>query len=596
MLQLTADEQLKTWLARFAASLEKGNIPAVLALFQVGCHWRDLLCFTWSIATFDGRDEIEAMLEATLDGAAPSALTPEHGTARQDGETVEGWFRFETARFRGRGHVRLKDGLCWTLFTAALELKGHEEKAGRRREQGVGYGAERGRPTWVEQRQRRDQALGDTVQPYCLVIGGGQGGLALAARLNRLEVPTLVIDSLPRPGDAWRRRYRSLHLHDPIWMNHLPYMPFPDHWPVYIAKDRMGDWLEMYADAMGVHFWGSTTASSARYDDVAKEWTVTVERGGALVTLRPRQLVIATGLSGAPATPRFPGAESFRGVQCHSSDYASGEAFSGKRAVVIGSNNSAHDICADLWENGAAVTMVQRSSTLVARAPTLFRMITSRLYSEDAIAAGIGTEQADFIAASRPFAVLTDIHRRLYAELRAADAQFYAGLEKAGFLLDFGDDDTGLSMKYLRRASGYYIDVGASDLVIRGEIALRSGVTVARILPDGVQLSDGTVLAADVIVYATGYEPMESWIARLVSPEVAEGVGHVWGLGSGTRLDPGPWIGELRNMWKPTRQEGLWMHAGNLAQVRFYSRILALQIQARMLGVETPVFDPKGLG
>lgn len=248
---------------------------------------------------------------------------------------------------------------------------------------------------------------------------------------------------------------------------------------------------------------------------------------------------------------RFPGVESFRGEQGHSSAFDSGAAWAGRKCVVIGSNNSAHDICADLWEHGAAVTMVQRSSTMVARAETLFRFITGRLFSEDALAAGISTEQADDLAAPRPDAMVAELHRGLYRDIRAHDADFYDRLAKAGFMLDFGEDDTGLSMKYLRRASGYYTDVGASALV-----------------------------ASDEIV-------------QLISPEVAARVGHVWGLGSGTRRDPGPWAGELRNMWKPTRQEGLWLQAGNLQQVRFCSRIPALQIQARMLGLQTPVHDPR---
>ncbi len=596
MLQLTAQDQATSFLARLGAALEARDIPAALALFGQDSHWRDLLCFTWSIVTSSGRAEIEAMLRACLDSAAPGAMTVEPGSAREADGVVEAWFRFETARLRGRGHVRLQDGLCRTLLTAAEELKGHPETAGPRRERGVPYGAERGRPTWTERRDRAGAALGTTAQPYCVIIGGGQAGLVLAARLNRLNVPTLVIDSLARPGDAWRQRYRSLHLHDPIWANHLPYMPFPDHWPVYIPKDRMGDWLEMYADVTGVHIWNSTVAKGASYDADAGEWTVQVERAGQPVTLRPKQLVIATGLSGAPQMPDFPGAETFRGVQCHSSAFLSGEAWAGKKCVVIGSNNSAHDICADLWEHGADVTMVQRSSTMVARIDTMFRMITSRLYSEDALAAGISTEQADYTAASRPFAMLADLHRALYRDLREQDADFYARLEKAGFMLDFGEDETGLTLKYLRRGSGYYIDVGASDLIASGEIALRSRVQVARLRPEGVELSDGSVLPAELIVHATGYDAMETWIAQLISPEVAARVGHVWGLGSNTRRDPGPWAGELRNMWKPTRQEGLWIQAGNLAQVRFYSRILALQIQARMLGVPTPVHDPRTFG
>ncbi|HEX2138480.1 MAG TPA: hypothetical protein VHG33_02090, partial [Woeseiaceae bacterium] len=50
------------------------------------------------------------------------------------------------------------------------------------------------------------------------------------------------------------------------------------------------------------------------------------------------------------------------------------------------------------------------------------------------------------------------------------------------------------------------------------------------------------------------------------------------------------WEGELRNMWKPTQQEGLWFHGGNLFQARFYSLILALQIKARAAGIPTPVY------
>ncbi len=596
MLQLTAEDQAKAWLARFAGAIEVRSIPDIVALLREDAQWRDLLSLTWSIATFDGPAEITAMLDACLDGAAPTGIAIEPGSGAEKDGTVEAWFRFETTLLRGRGHVRLVDGRCRTLFTSAIEIKGHEESTGRRRERGVDHGAQRGRQTWVERREARDVALGTTEQPYCLIIGGSQGGMSLAARLNRLGVPTLVIDSLERPGDAWRRRYRSLHLHDAIWACHLPYMPFPDHWPVFIPKDRMGDWLDAYAEMMEISFWGSTSALRAQYDEASATWTVEVEREGKPVTLHPKQLVLATGMSGAPAIPQFPGAETFRGEQCHSSAFDSGAAYAGRRAVVIGSNNSAHDICADLWEHGAQVTMVQRSSTLVARADTLFRFITGKLFSEEAIAAGITTEQADFMAASRPYAMVAELHRGLYRDIRAHDATFYDSLEKAGFMLDFGEDDTGLSMKYLRRASGYYIDVGASELVANGEVALRSRVQVARLRPEGVELSDGSVLEADLIVHATGYDPMETWIAQLISPAVAERVGHVWGLGSDTRRDPGPWVGELRAMWKPTRQEGLWLQGGNLQQVRFYSRILALQIQARMLGLATAVHDPKGMG
>jgi putative flavoprotein involved in K+ transport len=330
-----------------------------------------------------------------------------------------------------------------------------------------------------------------------------------------------------------------------------------------------------------------------RYDPDTQDWTVTVEREGMTVVLRPRHLVLATGMSGMPNVPQFPGAESFRGVQLHSSQFRGDDDYRGRRCIVLGSNNSAHDICAALWEQDADVTMIQRSSTHVVRSETLMELALGDLYSESAIRAGITTDIADLLFASIPYRIMPDVHRPIYQEIAHRDADLYRRLEQAGFLLDFGDDGSGLFMKYLRRASGYYIDVGASDLIADGRIKLHSGVNIERIERDAVVLTDGVVLPADLIVYATGYGSMNGWAARLISQEVADRVGKCWGLGSGTTKDPGPWEGELRNMWKPTQQLGLWFHGGNLHQSRHYSLYLALQLKARMAGLPTPVF---GLG
>jgi putative flavoprotein involved in K+ transport len=587
----TPEARLAGWIADFAARLAARDTHGAAALFHQDGHWRDMLAFSWSIVTLDGPEPIARMLGECLDRIAPRDIRLDPGSATETDGVTEGWFRFETSTASARGHVRLRDGKAWTVFTVALGLTGHEERIGTRREAGVEHGAIRGRRHWPERRAAERAALGTTRQPYCVVIGAGQGGLALGARLKRLGVPTLLIERHARPGDAWRTRYDSLCLHDPVWTNHLPYLPFPESWPVFTPKDRMADWLDFYAEAMELDIWCETEARAATFDASRGEWTLTVARGGETVALHPRQLVLATGMSGAPAVPAIPGAETFGGVQCHSSAFRGGAAFAGKRCIVVGSNNSAHDICADLWEHGAQVTMLQRSSTTVVRSERLMEFSWGRLYSEAALEAGITTEQADLILASRPFALVTRIMRGVYAEIRRLDADFYAALEGAGFLLDFGEDGTGHGLKYFRRGSGYYIDVGASRLIIAGEIALRSRVRIARIVPDGVHLDDGSVLPADLIVYATGFDPMERWIAELISPEVARKVGHVWGLGSGTAKDPGPWEGELRNMWKPTAQEGLWLQGGNLLQARFYSRLLAMQIKARMEGIPTPVYQ-----
>jgi putative flavoprotein involved in K+ transport len=574
------------WLADFQTVLERRDIDAAVALFAPESYWRDLVAFTWNISTQEGPAAIRTMLQADV---KPSAFALE-GEATEAGGVIDAWFTFETAVARGHGHLRLKDGKAWTLLTTMTELKGFEEQTGERRVKGAEHGAQPGRKTWLEKRQIEASTLGFDEQPYVLIIGGGQGGIALGARLRRLGVPAIIVEKNEKPGDSWRKRYKSLCLHDPVWYDHLPYLPFPDHWPVFAPKDKIGDWLEMYTKVMELNYWGGTTAKKARFDEATQQWEVTVERGGKTITLKPTQLVFALGVSGYPNVPKIAGAETFEGEQHHSSQHPGPEAYKGKKCVVLGSNNSSHDICAALWEGGADVTMIQRSSTHIAPSDSLMELALGGLYSESAVKAGVTTDKADLIFASIPYKIMAPMQVPVYDAMKIRDADLYARLEKAGFLLDFGVDGSGLFMKYLRRGSGYYIDVGASELVANGSIKLKSGVNIERINPKSVMLTDGTELPADLLVYATGYGSMNGWLADLISPEVADKVGKVWGLGSDTPKDPGPWEGELRNMWKPTQVPQLWIHGGNLHQSRHYSQFLALQLKARMEGLETPVY------
>jgi putative flavoprotein involved in K+ transport len=576
------------WLADFQAALTARDVDRAVELFAPGCFWRDLVAFSWNITTAEGHDGVRDLLEATLDSTDPRDFRAGEAPTGADG-VDEAWIAFETAVGRGRGHLRLQDGRAWTLLTTLYELTGHEEPAGTRRPAGAEHGVHRDRETWQDRRDREARELGYATQPEVLVIGGGQGGIALGARLRQLDVPTIVIDKHPRPGDQWRSRYKSLCLHDPVWYDHLPYLKFPDNWPVFAPKDKIADWLESYTRVMEVNYWSNTRAISAAYDEATGEWTVTVERDGVPVVLRPRQLVLATGMSGKPNVPDLPGREVFRGDQHHSSAHPGPDAYRGKRCVVIGSNNSAFDICGALWENGADVTMVQRSSTHIVRSGSLMEIGLGSLYSEQAVAAGMTTEKADLTFASLPYRIMHEFQIPLYQQMRDRDAEFYARLEASGFDHDWGDDGSGLFMKYLRRGSGYYIDVGAADLVANGDVTLVKG-QVDHLTEHAVVLGDGTELPAELVVYATGYGSMNGWAADLISQEVADRVGKVWGLGSATTKDPGPWEGEQRNMWKPTQQPALWFHGGNLHQSRHYSLYLALQLKARHVGIPTPVY------
>ncbi|ALG86305.1 NAD(P)/FAD-dependent oxidoreductase [Gordonia phthalatica] len=589
----TPSERVDAWLERFNTALASGEPAAVAALFVEDSYWRDLVAFTWNLKTVEGHEQITAMLAERQQETAAGGFARTEDATDADG-VAEAFIEFETAVGRGDGHLRIReddDGIdrAWTLLTTLQELKGHEERNGFSRPMGAVHGSDPDPRSWAEKREDEEAELGRAVQPYVLVIGGGQGGIALGARLRQLGVPSIVIDKSDRPGDQWRGRYKTLCLHDPVWYDHLPYLPFPANWPVFAPKDKIGDWLEFYTKVMEVPYWSKTECTSASYDEATGKWTVEVVREGEKMTLHPTQLVLATGMSGKANVPTFPGQDVFAGDQHHSSRHPGPDGYVGKKVVVIGANNSAHDICKALVENGIDTTMVQRSSTHVVKSASLMKIALGGLYSEEAVASGMTTKKADMTFASLPYKIMHQFQIPLYDQIREQDKDYYDRLEKAGFDLDFGDDDSGLFMKYLRRGSGYYIDVGACELVADGTIKLAHG-GVDHLTENSVVLSDGTELPADVVVYATGYGSMNGWAADLMGQEVADRVGKVWGLGSDTTKDPGPWEGEQRNMWKPTQQPGLWFHGGNLHQSRHYSLYLALQLKARFEGLDTPVY------
>ncbi|MGW6034086.1 flavin-containing monooxygenase [Gordonia terrae] len=605
-LDRTPQQRVETWLREFESALAALDIARATNAFLTDSYWRDLTAFTWNIKTVEGHEQIADMLSARLADTRPSNFTTTE-PATDDGDgVVSAFIAFETAVGRCEGHLRIRpadegrDGgdegagadKAWTLLTTMQELKGHEESAGPSRPLGAVHGTDPDTRSWAEKKADEELALGRTAQPYVLVIGGGQGGIALGARLRQLGVPSVVVDRHDRPGDQWRKRYKSLCLHDPVWYDHLPYLPFPDNWPVFAPKDKIGDWLEFYTKVMEVPYWSKTTCLSAEYDEAEARWTVEVDRDGERLTLHPTQLVLATGMSGKPAVPSVPGQDVFAGEQHHSSAHPGPDGYVGKKVVVIGSNNSAHDICKALVDNGVDATMVQRSSTHIVKSDSLRSIALGSLYSEEAVASGMTTKKADLTFASLPYRIMHQFQVPVYDQIREQDKDFYDRLEAAGFQLDFGDDDSGLFMKYLRRGSGYYIDVGASELIADGTIKLVHG-QLDHLTESSVVLTDGTEIEADVVVYATGYGSMNGWAADLMGQEVADRVGKVWGLGSETTKDPGPWEGEQRNMWKPTQQPGLWFHGGNLHQSRHYSLYLALQLKARYEGIPTPVY---GLG
>ena len=578
MLDRTEDVSIaaKDWLAQFESAIAKPDEAALKNLFHPESYWRDVLALSWNLQTINGGDAIVRELKVQAGRAAPRGLAIDPNRAaprrvtRAGTVSIEAIFKFETAQGRGSGILRLipdaADGnrlKAWTLLTALDELKGFEEQLGSARPRGQSYSRDFRGPNWLDLRKASSQYADR--DPTVLVVGGGQAGLAIAARLKQLRIDTLIVDRETRVGDNWRKRYHALTLHNQVQVNHLPYMPFPPNWPVYIPKDKLANWFEAYVDAMELNYWTGTEFEGGSHDEADGRWSVALRLSdGSKRVMHPRHVVMATGVSGIPNLPDIPALKNFSGTVLHSSQYDDGEAWKGKKAIVIGTGNSGHDIAQDLHSSGADVTLVQRSSTLVTNIEPSAQLAYAA-YNEGTL------DDNDLIATSMPLVLAKRSHVMLTEQSRSLDKELLDGLTRVGFKLDYGDGGTGWQFKYLTRGGGYYFNVGCSDLVAGGAIRLIQFADIDTFVADGVRMKTGEHLAADLIVLATGYRPQEVLVRKLFGNDIAKRVGPIWGFGEGQ---------ELRNMYTRTPQPGLWFIAGSLAQCRINSKYLALQIKA----------------
>jgi cation diffusion facilitator CzcD-associated flavoprotein CzcO len=577
--RLDVQETASSWLDSFGEALRSDDAAAAASHFAAGGHWRDVLAFTWRLQTASGVAAIEAALVPTLARTKadnfhfPADRSVPRRVRRAGTDCIEAIFEFETAVGRANGVVRLveeTDGVwrAWTLLTTLEELHGYPDGRPPAMSDAERFSRDFGGENWLDQR-RKAAAYADH-DPAVLVVGGGQAGLAVAARLSALGVDTLIVDRHERIGDNWRKRYHALTLHNEVHVNHMPLMPFPPTWPVFIPKDKLANWFEAYVDALDLNYWTGTELAGGSYDPKERRWTVTLRRSdGRERTLKPRHLIVATGVSGIPIWPSVPGLDEFAGTVMHSGSYTSGEAWKGRKALVLGTGNSGHDVAQDLCSSGAHVTLVQRSPTYIVSIREAQKVYS--IYSE-----GLPFADCDLLAASMPYPVLLRAYQLSTAEMREADRALLQGLEARGFRLTYGEDDTGFQMMYLRRGGGYYFNVGCSDMIVDGRIGLLQHDAIDRFVPKGVALRDGTTMPADLVVVATGYESQQEFVRATLGDAIAERIGPVWGFDDG---------GELRNMWTRTAQDGLWFTAGSLAQCRIYSRYLALQIKAREDGL-----------
>ena len=565
-------ELVGQWLSKLDTALQSASRASVASLFAPDGHWRDLLAFTWSITPCQGAENIAALMAAKQATAEAHAFaiaegrTPPRRAHRAGIDVIEGIFQFETRIGRGFGVVRLlaaDPSKAFQLMTGLHELKGFEERIGNRRPTGAAFSRNFGGTNWKDQRIA-SQAYADR-EPTVLIVGGGQAGLSLAATLVRIGVDALVVDKFERVGDCWRQRYHSLALHNDTRFNHLPYMPFPDAWPTYLPKDMLADWFEAYAWAMEINFWTGHELVGGSYDESSGRWNAVLRKAdGTERTVHPKHLVFANGLVGYPHIPELPGLKEFKGDVLHTTEYTNGANWRGKKALVIGTGTSGHDVAQDLHANGCETTIVQRGTTMVVSIDPSAKLVYG-IYN------GVPVADGDLFASTNTKPVVKKNLQLLTARMLEFDKKTNEGLIARGFKFDSGEDGAGHQWKVRTRYGGYYLDAGCSQLIIDGKIGLLQYDQIEKFVAGGALLKDGSVHRVDLIILATGFVPQEAVVAKLLGDEVAKKVGPVWGFGAD---------GEMSNMWKRTAQEGLWFVGGSFANCRTYSRYVAIQIKA----------------
>ena len=574
--------EVDNWLQSFneAISQQKNkdeSIKILSNLFLEDSHWRDILALTWKIQTLSGKSNvIENLLNKIMDVSAKNfqidqRRTPPREVIRAGENVIEVILRFKTKFGNCESVVRLCEDQerkgnfkAWSILTALSDLNSSNKK-NIEQHQNILEG-----PNWLD--KRNEDRLYKNREPEVIVIGSGQAGLSIAARLKQQNIDTLIVDKNERVGDNWRNRYHSLKLHNQTHVNHLPYMPFPSTWPTYIPKDKLAGWFEYYVESMELNVWTNTKFIGAEYNENKKHWNVKLKlSNGTIKIMKPKHIVMAVGVSSVPNRNKIPGINDYKGKVIHSVDYDSGKHYNGKNVLVYGTGTSAHDVAQDLYVHGANVKIVQRSPSMVVNVEPSAQL-PYQLYSE-----GPNTDDCDLITISSPLEVLKKTHQLLTQKTKKIDKPLLDKLTSVGFKLEYGEENSGWQFKYLTRGGGYYFNVGASDLIADGKIKVIQFSDIVNFFSSGIEMKSGEKFDVDLMVTATGYKGQEYVVEELFGKPVVDKIGPIWGIDDERQ--------ELRNMWIQTKQPGLWFHAGSLAQCRIFSKFLALQIKAIQEGI-----------
>ena len=323
---------------------------------------------------------------------------------------------------------------------------------------------------------------------------------------------------------------KNLKLHDPKIEDHLPYLDFPESWPLWLTRNDVADWLEHYQAVLDIPVRLETTLKSATWDDTTRLWSLEVtSKDGMKTILRPGHVVLATGVhSDVPTIPKIENQHAFTGQIWHTKHHTSASTIpgiKGKKVAVIGSSSSAHDVCYDFATHGADVTMIQRGVTAIYSLDSKLKVMSANYMRP-----GISTKDADLLANTTPQPIAMTLSIGGMQMMCKNDSALLEGLAKTEFKFLTGENGFGLLHLLQRNAGNHYIDQGCTQLIIDGKIKVRQcDRGLQKFEHDGLVLADGRKVAADIVVMATGYQLVNRAVRDIMGPAVADRCRNLFG-------------------------------------------------------------------
>lgn len=315
-----------------------------------------------------------------------------------------------------------------------------------------------------------------------LIIGAGPAGLAVAGRLRKAGLDFDLLEKSKQIGHSWHNHYDRLHLHTVKELSNLPHKEFPEDYPRYVPRQKLVEYFEDYAQEFAIKPRFGEEIDSLKKNPDGK-WEVKSKAGHAY---QASHIIVATGVNRVPKVPDWPGQDSFSGTITHSRTYKNPQPYLGQRVLVIGMGNTGAEIALDLSEHEVETFISVRSPISVVPRDLNGRpvQVTSKQLAK--LPFGFG----DWLGSQI---------RKIY----------FGNLAK--YNLESSKAHPAVQLRETGKTP--IVDIGTIQAIKDGKIQVEKEID--HFTEKGVVFKNGTELAVDHVILATGYSAqIEDFVER----------------------------------------------------------------------------------